>query len=107
MSVDLDLINDAIAVSDAAEKACPVNQGRLKASDACPLCGALSNQTCFRTASADYRAMHMVRRAVASCGTRPKGGDAHAAPALPSDAVGAAETPNPSLTSILNDGERA
>lgn len=31
---------------------------------------------------------------LASVGTRPKGGDAHAAPALPSDAVGAAETPN-------------
>lgn len=64
MNVNLDLIRDAIAVSDAAEKACPVNQGRVKASDACPLCGARDNEACFRTASADYRAMQMVRRSL-------------------------------------------
>ena len=106
MIADLDLIRDAISVSDAAEKACPVNQGRIKGSEVCPLCGALSNQTCFRTASADYRAMQMVRTAVASCGTRPKGGDAHAAPALPSDAAPEGRTPNPSrpIPDTLNAG---
>lgn len=41
-------------------------------------------------------------RRLASCGTRPKGGDAHAAPALPSDAVGEAETPTPSPIDPLN-----
>ena len=170
-----DIVRDAIAASDAAEKACPVNQGRVKGSEPCPLCGALANQTCFRTASADYRAMQMVRRATASaeldrqghrddcairlphpasvctchiadkqraetfanglrdddglcshcgaplypsercdcwdrvsasCGTRPKGGDAHAAPALPSDAVSEAQTPNLSrpIPDTLNAG---
>ena len=42
----------------------------------------------------------------ASCGTRPKGGDAHAAPALPSDAVSEAQTPNLSrpIPDTLNAG---
>lgn len=52
---------DAIAVSDAAEKACPVYAGRIAANDKCPLCGAMATETCFRIAAADYRAMHMVR----------------------------------------------
>jgi len=47
-----------------------------------------------------------IGRIPASCGTRPKGGDAHAAPALPSDAVGEAETPNLSrpIPDTLNAG---
>ena len=46
-------------------------------------------------------------REIASCGTRPKGGDANAAPALPSDAVSEAQTPNLSrpIPDTLNDGE--
>jgi len=54
---------DAIAISDAAKKACPVNAGRIAAEDKCPLCGANANETCFRTAAADYRAMQIVRKA--------------------------------------------
>lgn len=60
------VIEDAITVSDEAEKACPVNKGRVKAADKCPMCGAMANETCYRTAAADYRAMQMVRRAVAT-----------------------------------------
>ena len=42
----------------------------------------------------------------ASCGTRPKGGDAHAAPALPSDAAPEGRTPNLSrpIPDTLNAG---
>lgn len=62
----LRLVEDAVAVSDAAEKGCPVNKGRVKVTDKCPVCGAMANETCFRTAAADYRAMQMVRRALAT-----------------------------------------
>lgn len=57
-------LEDAVAVSDAAEKACPVNQGKVAANAKCPLCSAEANETCFRTAAADYRAMQMVRTAL-------------------------------------------
>ena len=107
MRVDLDLINDAIAVSDAAEKVCPVNRGLVKGSEACPLCGALSNQACFRTASADYRAMQMVRRAVASVDERPEGQDPQGLGAQHASAAPEGRTPNLSrpIPDTLNDGE--
>ena len=54
-------LSDAVAISDAARKACPVEAGRCAFNDKCPLCGTLANETCFRTANADYRAMAIVR----------------------------------------------
>lgn len=64
----LTMLEDAVAISDAAEKACPVNKGRCAFNDRCPICGAAANETCFRTAAADYRAMQMVRRALRTLG---------------------------------------
>ena len=66
------IIADAVTVSDEAEKACPVNKGRVSGSEKCPLCGAMSNESCYRTTTADYRAMQMVRRALLTL----KGGEA-------------------------------
>ncbi|QOT71915.1 hypothetical protein H5V43_01690 [Sphingobium fuliginis] len=68
----LSKIADAIAISDAAEKACPVNKGRCGFNDKCPLCGAKASETCFRTAAADYRAMKMVREAYAHLSYPPR-----------------------------------
>lgn len=105
MSVDLAMIRDAIAISDAAEKGCPVNQNRVKGSDPCPLCGAMSNQVCFNTVSADYRAMRMVRQAVASVDRNPEGQDPKGLGAKHKSATPKADA-QPSTPSIESEIER-
>tara|TARA_R110002074_G_scaffold262994_1_gene435076 strand:+ start:1111 stop:1521 length:411 start_codon:yes stop_codon:yes gene_type:complete len=57
-------LTDAVAISDAAVKACPVEQRKVDGDTPCPLCRATSSQTCFRCANADYRAMSMIRAAL-------------------------------------------
>lgn len=60
-----DAATDAVAISDAALKACPVEQKMIDGKTKCPICGATADQTCFRAASADYRAIGLIRNALA------------------------------------------